>query len=256
MSEPSLEHIESEDPVEKIIGGKPEAVFVLSASTVKLPGTQAGETKYKSTSYHDVDQHGLLGGGKYRVLAGAEIYKHFPDVKIVTTSRSMAGGEDEPTDAAVMASELEQLEVPKESIILEETSVSTMTMLYEMAKLANQNGWKSVAIVSNRYHLERLKEMFKKMLETSATDPALLQSINYLKDNTKVFFVSAEDILPVRKADYDRLEKVIQGTKAYQDRVAAEQNGIEALKAGSYHSIAEEKDAAAEDQSPDQGERS
>lgn len=99
--------------------------------------------------------------GKMRVMAAAEAYRK----RVAPVVVFMGGkeGEKYPSGAEVMhnfANRKYQQEsgafsrIPREDVILEEKSEHTDSEMEELAKLAKINGWKSIGIVTNRYHME------------------------------------------------------------------------------------------------------
>ena len=134
--------------------GDARAIFILSASEREI---NIGDTKkYRPDAYSNLDNKGSIGGGHARVIATAELGKYFPDVKLVTTS---APEKTDESLARIYAKELESLEIPEEQIILEEKSTDTLTELIEMIKIARNNAWESVAVLTSEQHIERASEM-------------------------------------------------------------------------------------------------
>ncbi|MBI4054038.1 MAG: hypothetical protein HY397_01775 [Candidatus Doudnabacteria bacterium] len=74
--------IDKEAKIRELFGGNPDAIAVLSAGIIP----RAKQPGYKTTEYAHLDPHGLLGGGKARVIAGAEAAFIFPEAKIIANS--------------------------------------------------------------------------------------------------------------------------------------------------------------------------
>lgn len=212
----------------------PDAIFVLSAGIKKVV-RKNGTTRYRSTAFSDLDPRGLLGGGKARVIAAAELALAFPRTFLVTTSHVEP---DLPSHARVMADELEKYKVPRERIILEEKSTSTITELVEMLSLANEREWNSVWLVTNEYHIPRVQEMYNCLSSlVSAQNKEFTRNlIAFHEKNPTIVLVSAEQVLKsCRGCHYVYLFEKVEKTQAYAGRVAAEAHGIECLRNGTYH---------------------
>ena len=93
------EQDERRNEIKDVFGVVPEVIFVLSGGIKEV---KQSELKYRSTSYSDQDDFGVTGG-RARVIAAAEIAAAFPEVNIVTTSRSIhSKTQSEPTHATVI----------------------------------------------------------------------------------------------------------------------------------------------------------
>lgn len=211
---------------------EPDAIVVLSMGIVRREGKE--NSSYKSTSYDDTDSHGLLGGGKAAVIAGAEAHKLFPEATLVTNSYTK--GVVEPTHAAVMARELQTYGVPEDLLVLEEESVSTSTELTELIKVADTKGWKKIAIITNDFHRERTEEMYSHLGTLfGADDPEFMTAFERFKEaGGSIEFVEAESLLKLRDIRYEPLIDRVHETEAYHKRVEMEQKGLEQLKDGTY----------------------
>ncbi|MDP2648508.1 MAG: YdcF family protein, partial [bacterium] len=132
---------------------QPDAIIVLSGGSVPLDNGKAGAEGFRSSSYDDRDAFGTLGGYA-RVRAGAVLAKRFPEACVITTSKR---GDEPVTHAAIQAQELQELGVPKERIILEERSENTESQLRESFSISAKRGWKHIAVVSNEYHIPRVR---------------------------------------------------------------------------------------------------
>ena len=86
----------------------PDAILALSGSIVafKEGVVKEGYKKHKSPSYADLDNKGLISGGKARVIATAEASIYFPDAKIITNSRDGKSESIRPSHASVYKHEL------------------------------------------------------------------------------------------------------------------------------------------------------
>lgn len=206
-------------------GRMPESIFVLSGGIIRK------DDEYKSPSYSETDDHGLITGGKARSIAAAKISEIFPDINFVTTSRRL---KEEPTHASVVAAEMERFGAKQENIILEENSWDTYSEMIEMIKMAQREGWSRVAIVTNDYHVPRAKEFFIQLEKLSEQDKETMESISKFKQQVEVSFIPAEKILESTSGHYKNLISKVRESDNYKDRLAAEQRGIEALRSGDY----------------------
>lgn len=206
----------------------PEAIFVLSGG---IKEDKDGE--FKTLSYSEKDVHGFVTGGKARVISAAELAKIFPEIKVVTTS---AIEPDYPSHARVMANELLKREVPEDQIILEEKSIDTLTEFMEMIKISVREKWKRITIITNDYHIPRAKEMFQQIESlVKGEDPEFDAALIKFKEaNTKINFISAEEILETINPHFKTLIEKVKQTEEYTKRLEAEERGLEDLKSGKY----------------------
>src|SRR3989344_5384080 len=215
--------------------GDARAIFILSASEREI---NIGDTKkYRPDAYSNLDNKGSIGGGHARVIATAELGKYFPDVKLVTTS---APEKTDESLARIYAKELESLEIPVEQIILEEKSTDTLTELIEMIKIARNNAWESVAVLTSEQHIERASEMLNHLEELAISlnkmDEEFSLAFEYFGKGKKlqVRFLKAEEILPMRDKRYEKIIEAMRNSEAYKKSVEAEKRGIKRIREGTY----------------------
>ena len=211
-----------------------EAIFVLDCDIreVKIHD----RIDYRSTSFISLDAHGFLGGGHSRVIAAAELAKFFPETKIVTTSRYQP---DKPIHAEIYAKELKNLGVPEKQIELEPNSTSTMASLVELVKMTKMKNWKAIAILTNEYHLPRVKEMYRQLEilaeKFNLSDKDFKEAEKYFKSHPlETNFVAAEDILPLRDKRYKKIIENVKQTEEYKKRIESEARGTQQLIEGTY----------------------
>lgn len=205
-------------------GSLPDAIFVLQG------GIEYHETKgFRSPSYSGGDFAGITGS-RARVIAAAEIAKAFPSIAIVATSQGDQEGEGE---AQVMAKELNQMGVTP---VLEEKSTSTLTELLEMIRMSEENGWSNITVLTNGYHVPRVKVMYEKLesIEGLCDEDEIAMIQAFKTGEAKVAFVSAEDILVNTSHHYEHLIEKVEQSDGYKKRVELEQKGIDDLEAGRY----------------------
>lgn len=65
-------------------------------------------------------------------------------------------GSDEPTtEASVMRAYFLEMGVPEENVIAEDMSENTIQNLRNAKKIMDERGWKTAAVTTNRYHVQR-----------------------------------------------------------------------------------------------------
>lgn len=193
----------------------PDAIIVLSGGSVPLGNGREGPAGFRSTTYEERDAFGTLGG-RARVEAAAVLATRFPDAVIVATCKR---GNEAITHAQIIAHELTELGVSRERILLEERSETTREQVKEALALAAERGWALIVFVSNEYHLPRVRAFSERM------HPA--PSIEY---------ISAESVLSEHDPEFASRFAMVKQTPAYQERLTAEKNGLEAIERGTYES--------------------
>lgn len=217
------------------LGQLPQAIFILSGGT-----EWSKERGYYTLSYDEPDFTGLASGAHFRVVAAAEIAKCFPEIKIVPTGKLIIHGIKEkehfPNDAKVIADELVAMGVDCNQIILEENSVSTLTELLEMIKMARVNNWSRLGIITSRWHVARVKMMYEKLetIEGLCTTEEVTMIKEFKSSGAMVAIIAAEDITDEVSEEYRKTIQEVERRDSYKERLMSEQKGIEDLKAGRY----------------------
>lgn len=103
----------------------PESIFILDGDITEVTESENkydffNPSRFRTNTFYDKDLHGAITGAQARVVAGAELNKFFPELILVATDTRYHP--DEPTHAVVQRSELMQLGVKAEKILLEEHS--------------------------------------------------------------------------------------------------------------------------------------
>jgi hypothetical protein len=192
----------------------PDAIIVFSGGTV--PYEEGGETRWRTTTYDNVDAFGTMGG-RERVDAVALLAKKCPQAYIVATSKRMTG--ESTTLAEVYAAEIEALGVPRERIIQETVSTTAANQVREALRLAGEKGWQKLIFLSSEFQLPRIMAFY------GETD-----------SNIRVEAISSESVLIEHDPSFALRFEEIKQTDAYQTRLASEARGIAAIKAGTYKS--------------------
>lgn len=193
----------------------PDAIIVLPAGIMPL---EAGG--WRSTTYEESDAFGTLGG-RDRVEAAALLAKKYPNAYMVTTSHTL--GRATPSLAEVYARELCELGVIRERIIEEESSNTTQAGLRAALQLAEKRGWGRLLFVSSGFHIPRIIAFFHREKSCISTE-----------------FISSESVLSTVDPAFAAQFAAVRKTAAYQARLASEARGLEALRAGFYHSASTE----------------
>ena len=127
-----------------------------------------------------------------------------------------------PTVSSVIKKELIELGVPSSEVLEENKSGSTYEELIRLKKYLAKNKYKEVIIISNKYHLPRIKTMI-----------SYLPKIKILKNKVKL--VSAENILiKYGEARWKKLIATAYKSSLMKKRVRLEQKGIRDIKNKTY----------------------
>lgn len=200
---------------------EPDAIALLSAGI-----KQTAEGRWVSTDLTQEDDALGAPGGVMRVLAAALLAELYPRAVIV----AMGGmGYDMPRNypknrpllCEILRDELLDASVQRERIVLERESNSTYQQLTALAILVRKHGWQQAEIVTNRWHIPRVRAIIERKLPK-------LKSI--------ITLVSAEDVLVANNSD-EWESGIVQ---AYESewlarRILMEEQGIRQIKDGTYN---------------------
>lgn len=189
-------------------------------------GLKKDETgQWRTTNYDEPGDNFGVSGDRLRVVAAGYLYKNNPEQIIIASGGKghLKDIPDAPTVAEVLKKELIELGIPEE-VIIKENSGNTFQQLQELKKIINKKGLKNIGLLSNEWHLPRIKAMLEQFKE-----------LKQIFDLTKVEFLSAEKIC----LEYDRetWQEIIE--QAYQNeelkkRIELEQKGVQDIKKGRY----------------------
>lgn len=195
------------------------AIVILGGGLVEENG------KWRTTNFEEKgDKFGALGD-RLRVVAGSFLWQDFPQSKIVCSGGKgqLKDREDAPTVASVLSEELAGLGVSGEDIIKEEESGNTAEQLEEALNIVENGGFDKVIIVSNEYHLPRVKTM--------------IENFSGLKgySNHEFELKPAEKILVEHdpEAWAEAIKRAYEGDDM-KKRIALEEQGICDIKEGRY----------------------
>jgi len=222
--------------IERLCGGTPDAVSILSGSVVKRD-LRNGGARYSSGSYAELDVAGLLNGGKARAIAAAEIARFYPCVAIIANGHTY---ENAPSDARIMKEELGRFGASTDHVILQEKSYSTFTEFVELVKYVAEHKWRRIVIVTNEFHIPRAQELLRHIDSLRdpygvSMDPDFRAALPAFRDRApEIVFVSAEAVLLLRNPSYQRIVDRAKASPEWQKRAAKEAQGLKQLQQGTY----------------------
>jgi len=198
---------------------KKEAIFVLGGGLKK---DEKG--RWRTANFGDRNEFGVMGGS-LRAVAAGYLYKDNPNKLIVSSggNRPLKGTQGAPAVAEVIKDELKELGVPEEDIAIEANSKNTYAQIREMKKIIDNNKLEKVIVISNEYHLPRVKAMIEQDDE-----------MKKMLANSIIKLQSAEEIVIKYEPKRAREIKSIYKSQSMKDRIALEQKGIEAIEKGTY----------------------
>lgn len=218
--------------IREIIGDAPDVIVVVSGASKY--NEQKG--RYDNGSFGDVDDSGLITGGKDRVIAGAEVHAAYPDSMLVTTSRT--SDPNRPTLAAVLTAQLVRMGVPQEQIIEKDESYRTVDGVKDVMLLVQEKGWKRVVYITSGYHVPRIQEFLKHITEFSSDESEkarLSEIVDALeKGDLHIQVIGSDEILPLRSGHYEEYMKTVKELPGYKERVKSEEQGVQDIREGKY----------------------
>ena len=184
--------------------------------------------RWRTTNFNEGDNFATTGD-YVRVVAASILAKEKPDAVII-----VMGGKgqyqdipDAPPVADVLKQELMILNISPDDIIEERKSGTTYQQLRILPQLIVKHNLQNVMIVSNRWHLPRMKAM----IEYASG----LQDLKNIWEAGGLVLVAAEDVLV--KYDPKKWQETIKTayeSLAIKARIALEEKGVEQIKAGTY----------------------
>lgn len=232
------------------------------------------EPGYKARISNRGDIVFTAGGGKARAIAGAELYSAFHDPILTLSQYPFVSPEEERDLGTELPKDFwkqykdyltEVQNIPENMVLSETQSVDTYQGLLEVVKVAHEHGWETPVIISNEYHLDRIKAMWESLVSSDVAKtlmgkplfrlPKQYQDMmNYHASGTKdapvitfdnddffhftaslkPCFISAEDILALRDPRFSSLFEEVKKTDWYQARVGREQFGVQRIREGKF----------------------
>lgn len=252
-----------------INGNAPDALCIMGGGLSRHKINHKNVKNYIKFLYQG-NKPNSINGTEARVIAAVELFKYFPTIKIVTLSHKLkpvffhflnylieTTGIRKISLAKKMANELLKMDIPKSQIIICEKSTSTVTEIMEIIFLSAKNNWKNIVLISNDYHIQRIKdllheirqgteEFYQKILQDISTKEEqkklrqLFETLSFgiikLKnEGAKIIAISAESILSEKGRIYHEVVKEVEKEKAYKNVEKNEEKGrIEIIK-GNYN---------------------
>ncbi|MDX9893237.1 MAG: YdcF family protein [Patescibacteria group bacterium] len=196
------------------------AVAVLAGGIIKDKNG-----KWHTTNFGEPGDHAGVTGDRLRVEAATYLYFDDPELLIIASAGKghLQNVADAPMLAEIIAEELIENGVASDHIFKEVTSNSTYEQLLEIQRLSAQKNIKELGIVSNEYHLPRIK--------------AMIDNFNQLADlrNDSVKLISAEKVLIDHDPDkWSNLISQAYNSSEMVERLAKEEQGIADIEVGKY----------------------
>jgi len=182
--------------------------------------------KWSTTTFDERGGRFGVQGDRLRIIAAAILAKKYTHARIIAS-----GGKGQlkqlnqaPTLARVIKRELVTLGVPRRRIISESRSGTTFGQFWLLAPLLKALRIQTVLLISNRYHLPRIRAM----LQYHRRLRARWQGIKYK-------LVAAEEIL-VEEDPRKWKREITQAyrSRAMHERMARERKGIVMIQSGAY----------------------
>ncbi len=227
-------------------GGVPDA-FSLLANGVKEVGSIG---RWKTGSYADTGARGDINGSHGGMVAIRHLQKeYFPEAKVVANSyNAETDALPEERHAQVAAAEFENAGISEEDIIVQEESFSTYTELLQNIRLAEENQWKHLVIVTNGAQVGRTRAMLEHIDEQKAGylrgridtpgKRAAFKLDSFLERRksgaVKISIVSAEDVLEKISDRHAKLVKEVRDSPLYKESKERQDAVIPALEEGTY----------------------
>ena len=193
-----------------------EAVIVLCG------GLRRDAGGYHPAGFTDSDPFGMLGS-HIRIPAAAELYRAgcsgvFVFATGVSQRLRARFGPAVPAEAVVYAEHFRERAGDGPTVLVEAESVNTAGNVAAIARLARRHGWRQVAIVTNEYHVPRVRELLRR-----AAAPVTAE------------ILSAEAlVMAARPGEYDAEINAGSAAPAGIWRMACERQGLADLYAGRY----------------------
>ncbi|TSC60936.1 MAG: hypothetical protein G01um1014107_184 [Parcubacteria group bacterium Gr01-1014_107] len=196
------------------------AIAVLGGGLVR-----EGET-WKTINLGQGGDDFALSDDRWRVDAAFEIWRELPGSLIIASGGKgqLKDIPDAPTVSEVIKRELIELGVPGAVILEENRGGNTFEQLREVAVLALKNSFSDLRILSNEWHLPRVKAMLD-------FAPGLKETFSTLKPS----LVSAEEVL-LKSSPKHWQARILEAREnpEMRKRVALEKRGVEEIQRGTY----------------------
>lgn len=196
-----------------------KAITVLSGGL-----NRGGKFGWQSSAFNEPADVSVPGS--YVRMAAAACLWHRGQSAVVVT----LGGRGEANEvlppglsfSTIMREELKELGVPESMILEENQSGTTHQQLVAIARLSIEKNWSEIYLVSNRYHLPRVRAMVEH-----------LESLSHLRSVTT--YVSAEEtILEVEPEKWRGQIEAAYDSTEFARLIEAERRGVTQVVNGTY----------------------
>jgi len=183
---------------------------------------------WRTTNFGERDNFGITGD-RLRVVAASFLYKRTGALIIALGGKGQLKNiPGAPAVAKILKKELIKLGVPPKSIVEENKSGSTFEQLLALNNIVIKKKLRKIALISNRYHLPRIKTIIK-CYSDKITILALMLAERRLQ------LVSAEKVcLSYDKQKWAIVIKNAYKSKAMKRRLLLEKQGVADIKKGKY----------------------
>ena len=202
---------------------KINAIAILGGDLKKENG------KWRTTTFNKHNNFESLGS-RLRVIAGYELYAHSrgADPKLIfIASGGKGANKNYPLLSRIIKKELIELGISQNKIIRESKSNNTKEQLKSLAGIIISKNIGKLAIISNKYHLPRIRAMITYSKELGCLYELLLSH--------KLVLAPAENIL--LKCGGWQWKKSIEDaykSESMKSRIKLEKRGVADVKRGSY----------------------
>lgn len=196
---------------------KLDAIAILGGGLIK------DKLGWRTTNYNEGDSFGIIGD-RLRVLAGYCLYTTgVGKLFIASGGKGLYKEKGVPIIADIIKKELIELGIPSNLIITETNSINSYQQLKGILSITKKAS--RVGIISNDWHLPRIKAMLKH-------GPELKNKATIIK------LLPAEEILLSNKPKkWGKIIKKARQSKQMEQRLRLEQKGIAEIKNGNYKFI-------------------
>ena len=209
-----------------------DGVIVLCGGIEKRNG------KYYAAGYKENDGFGMLGG-YMRLMTALILYlqnktHHILFTTGITPKDIARFGKNVPSEGMIYASqfliELHTIKKhrykasPPPIIIVEEKSTTTLENIRDSFDIILKNKWRRIAIITNHYHLPRVKALY-----------VYISKMQKRVQTVQVSFLDAEKIMKTfNPLKYTKLIDAAYKSRIAKKRITNEHKGLSDLKNGKY----------------------
>ena len=199
-----------------------------SKTVIVLGGglTRTSEGRWRTTTFEDSGDNFGFVGDRLRIDAAYHLYQENPEIIFILSGGKgqLSDNPDAESVAEVMKQELVEMGIPENQIVTETKSGNTFQQLRETAQIIEQKHFSEVALLTSRFHVERVKTMIEASPE-----------LKNVFERSSLQYKSAEDVL--LEHDRERWNEMIERVYASEGmykRIEQEKKGIRDLREGRY----------------------